>query len=239
MGSARRGLTTSGTLATPANQAVDCVSKSVWFPKWEMRPHISMLRAETGRTPPQMSFGSISIVCTANTCRSPVLGAWLRHELDLAGRRNVEIWTAGLTLDPDKSSPRALVKKYSLAAARELGMGERAYTTLERHKAALLERRKRPADCLCWITDLENIQVADPGGPNGYRIRMDRITARCERLGAALIVVPVSDTAWLALRDVRRHDTANGRRRAKAAYLAQSDELRRWARALVHLVPIA
>jgi protein-tyrosine-phosphatase len=42
-----------------------------------------------------MSLFIIGIVCSGNTCRSPIAKAWLRQMLDKE-QTEVDIWTAGL-----------------------------------------------------------------------------------------------------------------------------------------------
>jgi protein-tyrosine-phosphatase len=167
---------------------------------------------------------TIGVVCTGNTCRSPVTAAWIRHFL-IAERLSAKatLWTAGLC--PGQSS---VVGEEALEIAKEMGLSDEPLNTLTTHRATPLTCESRPTSLLVWISDPERINDTydDKTSRAGYMM------ATALKLGAALMVIPEADEAW----SVKQSSTASDAEKLQA-YRAQAQSLYAWAKTIARFVP--
>lgn len=171
------------------------------------------------------SHYTIGIVCSGNTCRSPITGAWLRQLLDHKNfRSDVTVWTAGLNL-----RGRNTVHEEPLIIAQQMGMSEQPLTALREHRARDLAAENQKTDLLVWITDPDKINVVD----DPYPSRSQRIQSAAKRLGATVLVIPEPDHAWEA------KDRGEPENEVMELYRDQAIKLREWVWIIYRFIPDA
>jgi len=166
---------------------------------------------------------TVGIVCSGNTCRSPIAAAWLRHLLDGDPSRPAQIWTAGLKVEENEKK----VEQEPLLVALDMGMSPMLIRDLEKHEAREVSSEFRSTDLLVWITDPDKLGSSDDGDST----RIERMRDKAKALGAFLLVVPEADHAWEAK---QRGESAS---KVMEAYRDQANSLRRWAWRLHSLIP--
>jgi protein-tyrosine-phosphatase len=139
-----------------------------------------------------MNHQVIGIVCSGNTCRSPVAAAWLQHHLLMADKANsYRIWTAGLSDDASGADPVFLEP---IEAAQQLGLHPECLSQLQWHKSRHISSIELPTNTLFWITDPEKVNDVEKDG----RTRFNHMSSFAKRLGAKLSVIHEPDKAWIA-----------------------------------------
>ncbi len=164
----------------------------------------------------------VGIVCTGNTCRSPITAGWLQHFLDRAPvGREVTVWTAGLSLGRSVK-----VTAESMRIAIEQGLSAPQIAGLKRHRARPLATERRRTDLLVWLTDPKQLQELD----DGPQTRAERMRKKAKAAGATLLLIPESDEPWYA--------KSKGRPPAEIArlYRKQARSLSSWAKVVHSLI---
>lgn len=159
----------------------------------------------------------IGILCSGNTCRSPILAAWLKQILP--NDSQLEIWTAGMSMKDYKVGCK--VKESAILAAKKLNLDKNLITELENHKSIKVENIAESANLIIWITDFENIN-AEKEGSNIKRI--DFINTILIKYNAILVILPEKDEAYEKSINVNSTE-----KEIDEAYLAQSIRLKEWA----------
>lgn len=159
----------------------------------------------------------IGILCSGNTCRSPIFAAWLKQILP--NDSHLEIWTAGMSMKDYEVGCK--VKESAILAAKKLNLDKNLITELENHKSIKVENITESANLIIWITDFENIN-AEKEGSNIKRI--DFINTILIKYNAILVILPEKDEAHEKSINVN-----STKKEIDEAYLAQSIRLKEWA----------
>lgn len=172
-----------------------------------------------------MSLFIIGIVCSGNTCRSPIAAAWVHQMLGKEHTAaDVYVWTAGLN-----AKGGSHVSDETWKIAQKMNFREDVMSYLEDHRSRNLKKEERETHLLVWITDPQNVNVIDRGFSS---TRVERIREKVEKLGALLIVIPQADDAYMAKIAGRPEQEVLELYRIQAAALGQ------WVSALPHFIPI-
>lgn len=173
---------------------------------------------------------TIGIVCSGNTCRSPIARAWLRH---LLARENltsrVQIWTAGLRLTPGESPE---VPDQAQTVGKEFGLSEPIRNELQVHRRGALADEHTKTQLLVWIKDAGKVNERDEDdGPT----RAEILRQKADELGATLLVIPEPDDAF----EIREEYKGKNPESTKvvAAYRTQSIAILRWMDIVWRFVP--
>lgn len=160
---------------------------------------------------------AIGILCSGNTCRSPVLSAWIKHLVK--DDSTLTIWTAGMNMNDDEVD--LPIHEEALIAANEMNLRSDLIIELIKHKSKKVELITKPANLIIWITEFEKIKEKKDGSDE---IRINFIKKILLDKLADLIIIPEKDTAW---------ETKNNKKSTKQeiceAYKNQSNKLKQWA----------
>jgi protein-tyrosine-phosphatase len=162
---------------------------------------------------------TIGIVCSGNTCRSPVTAAWLQEAINQLGNdKNVTVWTAGMRVEKNDVA-NSSVEDYVLCVADEMKMSELQINRLREHRVRDLHEETNPTDLLVWITDPNKLMDK----VEGDETRAAFMKKRATDLGAILLVVPEADNAWEAKENKKPRDEV------LRLYYEQANKLKEWS----------
>jgi protein-tyrosine-phosphatase len=159
----------------------------------------------------------IGILCSGNTCRSPVLAAWIKHLVE--DDCSLTIWTAGMNMNNDEINKP--VHKEALYAARVIGLRNDLISELSEHRSIKVESITTSANLIIWITEFEKIKVKKD---NSQEIRIDFIKRILLDKQADLFLIPEKDTAWET-----KNNKSSTEQEVCDAYKQQSEKLKQWA----------
>ena len=172
---------------------------------------------------------TIGIVCSGNTCRSPVTAAWLKRAISASPRPDiVRVWTAGMRVKR-KDVGKKKVEESALEVARELGLSKGDLREMRKHRVRDLDEETSRTDLLVWISDPNKLSAIDRSS-NG-KTRSAEMKEKADKLGATLLVIPEADAAWEAKEAKAPPDEV------RAAYYQQAQSLRRWSWMVFRFIP--
>jgi hypothetical protein len=186
-----------------------------------------MVKKRNRVSPPALPLPSpsytVGIVCSGNTCRSPVTEAWLRQIL-AAKTTNLKcnIWSAGLMLGKERT-----VHEQPRSIAREMGLSAELLDSLRRHEARDLKKVVKRTDLLVWITDPAKINSKD----GNELSRAERMRVKAKLLGATLLVIPEADLPW----EAKEHHAPDNE--VLELYRDQAISLQKWASIIYRFIP--
>jgi len=132
----------------------------------------------------------VGVVCSGNTCRSPVAGAWLRQILASEGLTSVEVWTAGVDVEGKPEVPEEAQQ-----VAPEIGMSEMAIEMLRVHQVSSVDKEDRKTDLIVWITNPEKVGYVDHWRET-KETRAEWMVKRAEDLESLLLVMRERDQGF-------------------------------------------
>lgn len=160
---------------------------------------------------------TIGILCSGNTCRSPVLSAWIKHIVK--DDSTLTIWTAGMNMNDEEVN--LAVFDDALIAANEMEMRGDLILELKKHRSRKVEFITEPANLIIWITEFEKFKAKKE---NSEDLRIDFIKKILLKKQADLIIIPEKDVAW----EIRNNKNSNDQE-IREAYKVQSEKLKQWA----------
>ncbi len=159
----------------------------------------------------------IGILCSGNTCRSPVLSAWIKHLI--RDDSSLTIWIAGMNMNDNEVGQS--VHQEALDAVTVMGLRNELISELSEHRSIKVESITKSANLIIWITEFEKINVKKE---NSHEIRIDFIKRILVDKHAELILIPEKDTAW----ETKNIDSSTPQE-VYDAYKQQSAKLKQWA----------
>jgi Low molecular weight phosphotyrosine protein phosphatase len=171
---------------------------------------------------------TFGIVCSGNTCRSPIAAAWLRQVMAMRPPTQVvQIWTAGMAIERQTDIGTKPIEPEPLLVAEYMGLPDSEFESLRQHRVRDLRSEERLTDLLAWITDPSKLFIKTNDGLT----RAEYMRQRAKALDATLLVIPEADHAWQAKKD------GAPEKEVLAQYRKQAESLRQWSLILYGFIP--